>query len=52
MHLAQNRKMVAWMDLDMELDVQAPNVKGKIVVKALRLPKGVELKPLPARPRR
>lgn len=47
MQINPTRKLVTWMDLDHELDVQAPNVKGKIIIKALRLPKGVELKAVP-----
>jgi hypothetical protein len=44
MQISPARKMVVWMDLDSELDIQAPNVKGRIRVKALRLPTGVGLK--------
>ena len=47
LQISQQKRIVVWMDLDNELDVQAPNVKGKIRVKVLRLPKGVELKELP-----
>jgi len=35
------------MDLDKELDVPAPNIKGRIRVKALRLPLGLEVKDVP-----
>ena len=47
LQISQQKRIVVWMDLDNELDVQAPNVKGKIRVKVLRLPKGIELKELP-----
>jgi hypothetical protein len=34
------------MDIDPSLDIAAPHSKGKIKIKALRLPKGIGLKKL------
>jgi len=39
------------MDLDDQLDIPAPNVKGRIRVKVLRLPKGIEAKSVPVQQR-
>lgn len=39
------------MDLDDQLDIPVPNVKGRIRVKVLRLPKGIEAKKVPVQPR-
>ena len=47
LQISQTRKIAAWMDLDSQLDVQAPHVKGRIRVKALRLPKGIDIKKVP-----
>ena len=51
LQVSQTRKIAAWMDLDSQLDVQVPHVKGRIRVKALRLPKGIELKKVPQQAR-
>jgi hypothetical protein len=51
MQVSQSKRIPVWMDLDDQLDVQAPNVKGKIRVKALRLPKGIEPKEVPKQQR-
>ena len=36
--------MQVWQDIGPNLDVQVPNVKGKIRIKALMLPNGVQAK--------
>jgi hypothetical protein len=41
------KMMTVWQDLDGEMDAVAPSNKGKIRVKALRLPKGVANRVLP-----
>lgn len=51
LQVSQTRKIAAWMDLDDQLDIPAPNVKGRIRVKVLRLPKGIEPKSVPVQPR-
>lgn len=39
--------MTVWVDLPSQNDVAVPHNKGKIRIKALRLPKGVNNKKIP-----
>ena len=39
--LASKKVKPVWLDVGKNLDVPCPDVSGKIVIKALRLPKGV-----------
>ena len=40
--MASKKLKPVWLDVGKNLDVPCPHVKGKIIIKALRLPAGVE----------
>ena len=39
--MASKKLKPVWLDVGKNLDVPCPHVKGKIIIKALRLPAGV-----------
>ena len=41
LQLSATKRINVWMDLENQLDIAVPHIKGKIRVKALRLPKGI-----------
>jgi hypothetical protein len=46
--VSASKRLIVWIDVnEHQMDMQAPNSKGKIRVKAMRLPKGVQLKEIP-----
>jgi hypothetical protein len=47
LQISANKKMVVWVDVPPTNDVAVPHNKGKIRIKALRLPKTVNLKKIP-----
>ena len=42
MQLSSSKKKLVWLDVGRNLNVCVPNVDGKIRIKALRLPKGIQ----------
>ncbi len=42
--LASKKTRTVWLDIGKNMNVPCPNMQGKIVIKALRLPKGVQTK--------
>jgi hypothetical protein len=47
LQISASKKMTVWVDLPPQNDVAVPHNKGKIRIKALRLPKGVGVKKIP-----
>lgn len=39
--------MTVWMDVDPSIDIAVPHNKGRIRIKALRLPKTIKRKQIP-----
>lgn len=50
--ISTTRRVTCWLDVDTEAqnDISCPHVGGKIKVKVLRLPRGINTKRLPCRP--
>ena len=47
MQLSSRKQKLVWLDVGRNQDVCVPNVNGKIRIKALRLPRGVQAKLAP-----
>lgn len=47
LQISASKKMTVWVDVPPQNDVCVPHNKGKIRIKALRLPKGVSNKKVP-----
>lgn len=45
LQISSSKKLTVWMDVDPSQDIAVPHNKGKIRIKALRLPKTINLKP-------
>ena len=44
MQLSSRKQKLVWLDVGKNQDVCVPNVQGKIRIKALRLPRGIQTK--------
>jgi hypothetical protein len=46
LQISTAKRVNVWMDIDPSLDIAVPHNKGKIRIKILRLPKGIQTKKL------
>lgn len=44
LQISTAKKITVWMDVDPKVDIAVPHNKGKIRIKILRLPKGINTK--------
>ena len=47
LQISQSKRLTVWLDVDPHHDIAVPHSKGKIRIKALRLPKGINRKKVP-----
>ena len=50
MQLSSRKQKLVWLDVGKNQDVCVPNVQGKIRIKALRLPRGIQTKEVSNQP--